>query len=289
MPTNAPDGQLVHHALPALVAAGLQPVLLREKRPWFKDWQARLMDLRELQFWTRREVFNLGIHLGASGLAVIDKDKATEKSGSRREAYRWEQRHGVTSAKTPLAVETASGVHTYWRLPATVRAVRSRIRHAGGPDGRKLPLDILMAERVAVFPPSFVAETSHRYAFRPGKRLVPVGDLPLLPESVVAELNADGRSGPKPVALIPLDADGGHLRYVERIDPAVQGADGSTACVKACLKILSLTGGDVGRAWPLALHYNRTRCDPPFDEEVETGPDSLRRKLLVARSFWKPR
>ena len=66
-------------------------------------------------------------------------------------------------------------------------------------------------------------------------------------------------------------------RYLARLPPSVQGRNGSRACLVACLRLLTLTGGDVVRTWTLLVEYNRTRCEPPWDEQGEHGPDSLPR------------
>jgi len=57
------------------------------------------------------------------------------------------------------------------------------------------------------------------------------------------------------------------------------------------LKVFSLAGieGNIEKAWPYILNLNATKCDPPFDTEIETGPDSAKRKALEALKVWTPR
>lgn len=157
---------------------GWQPVLLRYpmKIPAFKDWQERLMELRELMYWTRKRVFNVGVHLGASRACAIDVD------GSAPEVENFLRTHRI---ETPMSVITAKGRHDWFALPEAVKEVRTRIKLLD------VPIDMLMGNRVAVMPPSWIAETEHRYQFAAGKNLVNPGALPLLPASLVEVLNTD--------------------------------------------------------------------------------------------------
>ena len=78
-------------------------------------------------------------------------------------------------------------------------------------------------------------------------------------------------------------------RYVDRFEASVQGSNGSRALIVALLKILTICRGDPVKAFALARYFNATKCSPPWDEEREDGPDSLKRKLQEALKFWKPR
>jgi hypothetical protein len=259
---------------------GYWPVLLRygEKAPAFKDWQERLMNRDEIVYWTGKQPFGLGVHLGASGVCVLDKDAVSA------EAYALMRQHRVH--RSPMEDETNKGVHYWFLLPASVEEVRTRIRFLGN------PLDVLMGLRFAVVPPTFIAATEFRYAFRKGKRLTKKEDLPPLTDSFVALLNRkEERTQPQRVVTDRLTGtiEKAHQNYVSQIDPSVEGQNGSGALIKAILKLLTLAEGDAEKAWSLVLEYNRTRCHPPWDEEAEVGPNSLRRKFTVALGFWKPR
>jgi hypothetical protein len=161
-----------------------------------------------------------------------------------------------------------------------IEVVKSRIRY-------REKLDLLMGARYCVGPGTYVRETNHVYRLE--GIILPAEALPMLPDSVAEELNAVKEETRLPVARIVIDAESRTLKYVEQIAPSEQGNNGSASCIKAMLKILSLVGGDIDKAWPLALHYNRTRCVPPWDEDAENGPDSLKRKLSEAVKFWRPR
>lgn len=268
------DQQMTGHSARRALRLGYDAVLLEYglKRPAFRDWTERFLTLNEVTFWTRRRAFGLGVFLG-DRLAVVDRDALTPETDD------WLQAHGLD--KPRFSVRTSKGVHSYWRLPAAVKEVRSRIRVNG------LPIDLLMGKRVAVFPPTWIRDTDHRYAIAPGSQLCPSDALSPLPDAVVAVLNADppGSTLHPRIAPIPGSSEPRLLRYVERIDRSEMHRGGSTALVRACLKILTLVDGSLERAWPLVLHYNRTRCVPPWDEEAGGGPDSLRRKLLVAKFY----
>jgi hypothetical protein len=65
-------------------------------------------------------------------------------------------------------------------------------------------------------------------------------------------------------------------KYVDTFERAVSGRGGHTATFVAALKIVRfvrLLGGGPEEAWQLLLHFNRTKCDPEWDER------SLRHKL----------
>lgn len=266
------ERELMRYPILRLQEFGYQPVLLKhgEKRAAFKEWQKRPMDRRELDYWTRRYAYNVGILL--KGLVVIDRDAAS------KDAYNLVRKHRVH--RSTMEVQTANGSHFYFRLPEGVEEVRTRIKFLG------LPLDVLT--RCALHPPSWRRDVEWRYDYRKGTQLVRPEQLPVLPDSFLDLLKQEEvKESPAPVAIIPPSADERMIRYVERIDPSVQGENGSRSCFVACLKILTLTDGDMDKAWALALYYNSIRCSPPWDVEKRTGPDSLWRKLEEARKVWR--
>ena len=61
--------------------------------------------------------------------------------------------------------------------------------------------------------------------------------------------------------------------YVAKIDKAESGKGGHTKTLTAAFKILRFSGFDYALAWQLMLHYNATRCEPPWEEK------DLKRKL----------
>lgn len=66
--------------------------------------------------------------------------------------------------------------------------------------------------------------------------------------------------------------------FVSRMQPAIQGEGGSTQLMKVCQSLAWGFALDEDEAWPILQSYN-TRCNPPFDDTIENGPDSLLKKL----------
>lgn len=147
-----------------------------QKTPAFRGWAERGVDGTELDYWLRRRDFNYGILL--RGVVVFDQDGGSEPT------MRFLAEHGLRS---PMEVQTRRGTHVYLRLPATVAEVRTRTRFLG------LDLDLKMTGCV-VGPGSVIAETGWTYRLKPGTRLSPPDELPLLPASVVGLLNRTRRT-----------------------------------------------------------------------------------------------
>jgi hypothetical protein len=126
----------------------------------------------------------------------------------------------------------------------------------------------------------------HTYGLQ-GK-IVPPDELPVAREALVTLLTRreEVRARIETVCCLP---DESAARYLEKVAPAEQGNNGSRAAFVAALKCLTLAAGDERKAWEFLVYFNRTRCFPPFDEEIEDGPDSLKRKLREAAKVWKPR
>ncbi len=251
------------------------------KRAVDRGWDRKSLTEAEIIYRFGQRTFNIAARLDQ--LMVFDQDAAN------REAYNFKRKHKIRS---PMEVTTSKHTHVWMRLERQIEGLRSRIRFLG------MPFDVLTGDRYVMLPPSWNEEAQWRYTFRPGKRFLPALELPSVPESVIELLTKEPESEPKtpagPVGTIVLGTRDDarallrHQRYVERIARSEQGKNGSTACIRACLKILTLVEGDTARAWPLVIHYNRTRCEPLWDEEAEEGPDSLKRKFLVALGYWRP-
>lgn len=258
---------------PAIVAhrKGHRVVMTREgtKEPIHRRYFERETDETEIGWWRRR---NANWAFLLLGLLIADKD------ARGRAADLFVRRMGLFYS--PMAVRTRRGVHYFARWPEGVVG-RSRIQFRG------MALDLFTGPtRLAIGPGSVVA--GHRYALLPKKEIVGPSELPLARPALVELLvdRPEERRGSIPTAFeLP---DECARRYVDRLPRSELGKNGSRTLFVACLKILSLTGGDLARAWELVKYFNRSKCDPPWDEEIGTGPDSLRRKLNEARKVWNP-
>jgi hypothetical protein len=243
-------------------------VILHEnsKAPVFNNWQDRSPKASEVEWNIRQLNRNWGIKL--RGLVVADKDARSRK------AYDWMRLRRIH--RSSMEVETRKGVHFFFGLPEATEEVRTRIKFLG------LPLDLLTGgNRFVVGAGSEV--DGFTYSLRDGCEIKAPDDLPLFPVDV---FQRNTNTTIETVCQLP---DERAKRYVDKIAPSVQGSNGSRALIVACLKILSLTEGDMQRAWELVCYYNAVKCTPPWDQEAENGPDSLKRKLMEARRFWRPK
>jgi hypothetical protein len=266
---NQIDVRARHDFAESAIQAGYKLVWTRGKRCVVKDWPNVEFTRREISW--RIRVENANIAAKVDGLAVLDADGLS--------GLRWIEERGISS---PFETLTRKGRHVWLRLGETEQEVRTVLRALG------MELDLLTgANRYAMLP--FSAVNGHTYSFAPGKGLVRPEELPTIGEVVLRELLAEPDREPTPMAISPLGLPEERARnYIDKLPFAVQGEGGSSSCIKAMLKILTLTGGDSRRAWELALYYNAAKCQPPFDPEIEDGPDSLKRKFEIARGWWKP-
>jgi hypothetical protein len=244
------DNDLILPSALAQYQLGHDVVLLRygTKIAAWPEWQKHVMDRTTLQGHLRRKLFNLGLLLGSQDkrgppLCVLDKDAAS------REVYNLMRKHRVYHS--PMEVQTRYGIHVYFRLPETVKDVRSRIKFLG------LPLDVKMTG-YAVAPPSWMDETEWRYEYREGTQLVPPEELPMLPESFVELLNQERRPVPA-MADIRFPRTIGIRNpeaYAMKIE-SVQGCNGSGQLVRVvcCLR-------DCGRSSEETLAFLKEKWNP---------------------------
>ncbi len=241
---------------------GFAPVPCRGKVPavrW-KLWQMRLPTREQVAEMFARPGLNVAIV--TTGMALFDCDDPVKA--------------GLVLAEcgdTPHKVKTPrGGIHLGYRKRVGV-LLRNQVRVKGE------PIDIRTDGGIEV-----IEGRTEDGAYELLGQLRPLAELPV---ARIAWTRERKRRAAARVMPASEPGEGAALRYVERIDESRQGHGGSSACFVAMLKILSLTRGDEARAWRLALHYNRTRCDPRWCEEKEDGPDSLKRKLREARKAWR--
>jgi hypothetical protein len=202
------------------LSLGYDLLLLKEgrKEPWRRGWNERLVDPGEIDYYLRRYRLNYGILL--RGLCVLDKD------GPSRQTTELLRAHGVRS---PMEVVTRRGTHIYLRLPSTMREVRSRLKWLG------LGLDVKCTGYM-VGPGSHIAETGWTYRLKHRKRWVGKEQLPTLPDSLAALLDAEKPVVGSTTLRTTRSMQRGTVRhpeaYVLRI-ASVQGQNGSAALVRA--------------------------------------------------------
>lgn len=234
-------------------------VPLQGKKPLHRGWNVREYMMEDWwQLAGSMEDLGVGLRLG-EGLGAIDYDKAEDREEARR----------LGVPPSPQVTITLRGAHEYFRsaLDRSFKWRNSDIKASGQ----------------CVIAPTWRADVEHRYRWENG--IVPIAELPELPVELlkVEEVRTEVRQ-----ALAVALPDDRARRYIDRIDPAIQGRNGSAAVLRALQKILNLANGDLQTAWGYALYYNRSKCEPPFDEEATEGPDSLSRKLHEALRVWRP-
>lgn len=224
---------------------------------------------------------NVGIH--CTGLVVIDLD---EKDGKTGIADLDEVALELGSLpESPVVVTPTGGRHLYFKAPpVTVKNAQS-VKWKG----RKTGIDIRTDGGYAVAPGSVIDGKSYKTV----NFLPPVDELPELPQTWI-----DGFLTHKPSSiplstfiLPPTTADADILRraeaYLDRVDPSIQGQDGSGTMYRAVSSIMwgfNLDDDTVKRL--IFEHYN-LRAVPPWAEwEIDHKINDAREKPLQKPAGW---
>lgn len=231
----------------------------RGKRPVSYDWQRRPALALEQLTAEYRAGYNLGLHTGlVTGAAV--PVVAIDIDGPAGLAFA--QARGVPS--TPIAAVTRQGEHRYYRHPGRGVFVPTRIKVEGH------PLDI-MADTPdgganLVIPPSV-----HRSGFTyrcigepwtaEALARMPVFDLAWFPVPVAPPL-AIPRRHPANFCQSAVRA----REALQKMQPAVQGQNGSRACFIAALMLFRRFALDVPTVYDLMWRDYNPRCEPPWSE-----------------------
>ena len=249
---------LLHGALEA-TEAGHAIVLCRygTKAAADKGWQNTRLMSDDIRFRFESDLFNIAARV--HGLCVFDKDARS------RETYNFLRKHRI---KSPMEVQTSKGVHVWMRLAAPVGDVRTRIRFMG------MPLDVKLTGCV-MLPPSLNAETGRYYQYRDGKRLLPPGELPPVPDSVIELLAEDSKRRRKGVQRAPINQlDGARTRLIRRATNYISriiaeaGNKGHNACFRAVCRLRDF-GLTAEEAWGVLVAWNEQgNAIPPFDEQA---------------------
>ena len=240
--------QSVHEA----IDLDYQVVPMRGKRPILRNWQETPMgkrDIDRLIAWYQLTAY--GILLG-SPVCVLDKD------GRSRETSDFLKEHG---AKSPMEVLTKRGVHSYFSIPKELEVKTSKIKW------RNLGLDVKLTGAV-VGRGSEVEGFTRR--LKAGKRMVPVGELPPLPSSLVSLLNETQTKVQVTVAEVRFESRS-QIRnpraYALRIE-SHQGANGSSGLVRAVCVCRDAGMSSQETLEFLVSEWNREpRVTPPWPEE----------------------
>jgi hypothetical protein len=245
---NSPDSTGLFDAARDYAERGLPIIPLRGKVPAIRRWQEFIATEIALRFWFGTHRCNIGLRTGESGYVVLDTDTP--------EAERWVTAHCPV---TPMQTITGSGTrHHYYGRPPQEEVRNKQALH--GIDG----LDVRGHGGFIVVPPSIHPETGNPYAWS-GEFRHPSG----LPEFSPAWVYQETRHRVQSVVVLPDDPgrllDRGRC-YVAKFERAISGKNGHTTTLKSAFKILRFVGFNYDLAWHLMLHYNATRCDPPWLE-----------------------
>ena len=204
---------------------------------------------------------NVGIH--CKGLVVIDLDVKDGKNGIVDLAE-------VTDTLGPLPdcpaiVISTGGRHLYFKVPSVA------VKNAQGVkwQGRKTGIDI-RTEGGYVVAPDSVVSTGLYHVVKP---LVPVNDLPDIPQSwlndflPVKESISHEILSVRPTRPISEGLIGRAERYLDSVDPAIQGQNGSDKLYWAVSVLLwgFLLDEDIVRQ--LILDRYNPRCVPEWSEK----------------------
>lgn len=223
------------------------------KAPILKDWQQRPWTSPALLQNTYSDGLNLGIHTGwVRGalycVVVLDLDN--------REAIDW-ARDNLPA--TPLRAATSQGEHWYYLHPGPDYRVGNRA-HVGN-----MALDVRGDGGQVVAPPS-MHPSGHCYRW--------IGESPSSGELTLPVWSPDWFPAPPSPAsnLRPASRSAGHqsaakaAEALRKMQPAVQGQNGSRACFIAAVMLFRRFGLDASTAYDLMWREYNPRCIPPWSE-----------------------
>lgn len=224
----------------------------------WKRWQTEMPPPELLKEWFADTRVNVAII--TTGMVVFDCEEQTRAKLVLDEC-----------GDTPHKVLTpGGGIHLGYRKRKG-SVVQNLVKIKG------LPIDIRTDGGLEMIPNSRTEHGEYRWI---GDGLRPVADLPVARISWTRE-----RTRRRVIVSAVADGDDPHgllyrgRRYVEKIDKAEDGKNGHTSLFVAALKIVRFVKSDRELAWQLLLHYNATRCIPPWDVDDPRALAALEHKL----------
>ena len=242
----------------------LIPVIPKDKKPaiaW-KKYQEEHATQNELEEWFGNgHDFNVGIATGViSGIVVVDTDTD--------DGEKWVREH---LPETPLSVQTAKGVHRYFRHPGG--QIRNAARIRAGVDIR--------ADGGYVLGPSSIHPSGVVYE--------PIGDIPTTldalpmfdPGWIPSRHTAAPARPAQARSSVGLDRHRLLQRvraYLAKVDPAIEGQAGDHHTFTVVCRVVR--GFDLGDAEAMDVlgEWNHT-CEPPWSER------ELEEKIQNARKY----
>ena len=235
-------------------------------------------------WWTVWPEANIGLRTGADGAGAFVLDVDPRHSGGTSLAE-LERQHGPLPPT--LRADTGSGGEHVW-FALDGRAMGNRTASRPGLDGR--------GENGYVVAPPSLHPSGRRYAWQPGAGPIarPLAPLPPWLMALVAPGNGQRAMGNgqtrspvaspllRPIAhsLLPIAPTERARRYLERIEPAIQGAGGDGHTFRVLARVVR--GFDLAEHEAIeALVDWNARCQPPWSSR------ELRQKVRNAMRYGK--
>ncbi len=238
----------------------------------------------QIREWLRRNpAFNWAMVLGPSKICVLDVDP---RNGGDESLTRLEAEHGPLPV-TATVLTGGGGQHRYFLATPEISTLASKTAVQLAPG-----LEWLSGKHIILMPPS-LHKSGRRYEWMEGPtngKPAPIAEI--VPDWLAASILE--KNGPRPAAVtVPAastprptapslgpaaDPIGRARRYAAKLEPAVQGQNGSRRLKHAAC--ILLIGFDLGRADAkgLLMEYS-DRCSPPWsDAELEHVLDTAEKE-----------
>lgn len=208
-------------------------------------------------WWAAKPNDNIGIV--CRNCLVLDLDLAAGGNGLEDFQNILAEIRGIPT-DGPVAVTGGGGQHWFYAKPDLELKASTKITF----NGRKTNIDLRTGNTFVVAAPSRHA-SGRLYEWQ--APLVPADRLPVLPEAFFSLFNQRLPARQAAVTSSPITAAVTERcrRYIESIEGAVQGQNGSAKTLHAANVIFFDFGLNEAEGWPILLEYN-ARCEPPWTE-----------------------
>ena len=222
-------------------------------------------------WWGAKPKNNIGIV--CRNCLVLDLDNKGQGDGRAEFKLMREEIKGIPTGGPVSITATGGGQHWFFKKPGIDLKASTHITY----NGQKTNIDIRTGNTYVVAAPSAIKDGG-RYKWK--IPLVPVDDLPALPDSLFTMFNPAAPTRQAAVTSSPITAAimDRCRSYIDTIEGAKQGQNGSAKTLHAANAIFFDFGLSEVEGWPILLEFN-SRCEPPWSER------ELRHKMEDALSY----
>lgn len=222
-------------------------------------------------WWGAKPKNNIGIV--CRNCLVLDLDNKGQGDGRAEFKLMREEIKGIPTGGPVSITATGGGQHWFFKKPGIDLKASTHITY----NGQKTNIDIRTGNTYVVAAPSAIKDGG-RYKWK--VPLVPVDDLPALPDSLFTMFNPAAPTRQAAVTSSPITAAimDRCRSYIDTIEGAKQGQNGSAKTLHAANAIFFDFGLSEVEGWPILLEFN-SRCEPPWSER------ELRHKMEDALSY----